>query len=186
MIPNLFLKFPYFKKLFKLNELLTNLESKLNLNKLVTTEHSDYHIETYANFHTDTGANNNSYLPNNFYKINEFSDIYKVAIFNSSGILTPTEFKINNKIIKLNLTLGDVIIFRIEAIHRGRPINKFFKLFSLFFYLKHFFTLFNLYKYKREAIFFTIGQKSEALNFYREANLLNAKNFSIKFFNKFV
>ena len=168
IIPSFFLKYKAIKKdlkIYKLQKLLSNYFK----NSVIATDHSDFHVETFGNWHNDCGPNN-SYLPKNFYKNNHHSNIFKCAIFNQVGIKSPTQFFINNNVHSIPLYFGDVLIFRIELTHRSRPISKYVKLFSWFYYFKNKFDL-KKNKLDRKAIFFTLGYKGKVLDYFYRKNL---------------
>lgn len=167
IIPSFFLKYKKIKHSLKLSYLESVL-SKYFKNTIKVTDHSDYHNNTYGNWHTDCGPNN-SYLPRNFYDKNNYSNIFKCAVFNQAGTQTPTQFYINNEVLSVPLMVGDILIFRIELTHRSRRIFKFLKFFSFWFYLKNKFNSQN--NRTRKAIFFTLGYKGKVLNYFYNKNL---------------
>lgn len=167
VIPSFFLKYQEMKHSLKLS-LLEYVLSKYFKNTVKVTDHSDYHDNTYGNWHTDCGPNN-SYLPRNFYNNNNYSNIFKCAVFDEIGSQTPTQFLINNEVLSVPVEVGDILIFRIELIHRSRHIFKFLKFFSFWFYLKN---KFNFHKHQtRKAIFFTLGYNGKVLNYFYKKNL---------------
>ncbi len=167
IIPSFFIKYEEIKQFLKLPR-LEHILSKYFKNSVIVTDHSDYHDNTYGNWHTDCGPNN-TYLPRNFYNNNKYSDIFKCAVFNEVGSQSPTQFLINNEVLSVPVEVGDILIFRIELIHRSRRLYKFLKIFSFWFYLKNKFNFRN--NHSRKAIFFTLGYKGKLLNYFYKKNL---------------
>ena len=172
IIPSLFTEHPSYLNKLKIKYLVKNLSIFFKF-KCMYTLHSDYHIDTFGNWHNDCGPNN-SYLPRNFYSNNRFSDIFKVGIFNQIGCQSPTQFKIGNEILNVPLDSGDVLIFRIELTHRSRKIIKYLKVLNPFIYIKAFFK--SPSNDSRMAIFFTIGRQGRVLDFFYLNNRVREKN----------
>jgi len=144
--------------------------------KIKVTKHSDYHINTYGDWHTDTGTKKN-YLPESFYEYQKNSNIFKAAIFNKFSINSPTAFKINNNIYRPKVCLGDILIFRVELLHRAPKINFFKKI--LFKLCPIFLIRILIKKSKREAIFFTLGKKGSVLDYFLDQNQIR-ENIQLK------
>tara|TARA_B100000242_G_C43052322_1_gene491773 strand:+ start:1047 stop:1784 length:738 start_codon:yes stop_codon:yes gene_type:complete len=177
----LFNEIPSLKKKFEKTELkdLLSEVSNCSSSDLVISEHSDYHINTLGGWHDDIEGRN--YCS---YEDAESAGIYKFGIFLADPSIIKnigTQFKINNKLIRPKMKLGDILLFPVGVKHRGYPgkfttaiIRKFVRFFNLehtkiLEFIKEFFKEPN-----RRAIFFTFGKESEVFRIFEKNNIERA------------